>query len=111
MGIKKSYSEAIDILTNNLIQKFPELKKVKDKIRDFYEKYVGWDVVKDDIAKIYAKHFSKKELEDLLNFYKSPTGKKAIKKMPMIMLESRNLGMKKVASHMDELKEIIKNIK
>ena len=41
------------------------------------------DVMKDAPA-IYAKYFSVQELHDLLAFYKSPTGAKALKTMPLI---------------------------
>ena len=110
MGMEKSYSQTINLLTNNLTKRVPQLASVKDKILAFYHKYIGWSAIKDDIAKIYAKHFTKEELNDLLKFYQSPTGKKSIKEMPSIMMESRQLGMQKVASHMGELQQIIESV-
>ena len=110
MGMESSYTKTINLLTNNLIKRVPQLATAKDKIIDFYQKYIGWSVIKNDIANIYAKHFTKEELNDLLKFYQSPTGKKAIKEMPSIMMESRELGMKKVATHMGELQKIIESV-
>ncbi len=40
-----------------------------------------------DAPAIYAKHFSAQELGDLLAFYKSPTGKKALQIMPTVMAD------------------------
>jgi uncharacterized protein len=40
-----------------------------------------------DAPAIYAKHFSAQELRDLLAFYKSPTGKKALQIMPTVMAD------------------------
>ena len=40
-----------------------------------------------DAPAIYAKHFSAPELRDLLAFYKSPTGKKALQIMPTVMAD------------------------
>jgi hypothetical protein len=37
-----------------------------------------------DAPAIYAKHFSAQELRDLLAFYKSPTGRKALQIMPTV---------------------------
>jgi hypothetical protein len=41
------------------------------------------EVMKDTPA-VYAKYFSAQELNDLIAFYHSPTGAKALKTMPMI---------------------------
>ncbi len=107
MNLKNSYEETIQRLTDGLIQRYPNLQPVKGKILNFYNKYIGWDAIKDDIAKIYAKHFNEQELKDLIKFYQSPTGKKTLKELPAIMMEGRKLGMQKVSAHMDELKGII----
>jgi hypothetical protein len=36
---------------------------------------------------IYARHFTTAELHDLVNFYRSPTGNKALSEMPQVMGE------------------------
>jgi hypothetical protein len=46
----------------------------------------------DRIIPIYAKHFTQKEINQLLDFYRSPVGKKVIEKMPTIMQESMMVG-------------------
>jgi uncharacterized protein len=40
-----------------------------------------------DAPAIYARHFNAQELRDLLAFYKSPTGKKALQTMPTVMAD------------------------
>ncbi|MFN6067013.1 MAG: DUF2059 domain-containing protein, partial [Pseudanabaena sp.] len=37
---------------------------------------------------IYDKYFTESELRDIIGFYKSPTGKKAINVLPQIMVDS-----------------------
>jgi hypothetical protein len=46
-----------------------------------YDEMIGWN------AEVYAKYFSDKELDDLIRFYKTPTGKKAAKVLPDLMGE------------------------
>jgi uncharacterized protein len=46
-----------------------------------YDELIVWN------AEVYAKHFSDKELDDLIRFYKTPTGKKAAKILPDLMGE------------------------
>jgi hypothetical protein len=40
-----------------------------------------------DAPAIYARHFSTQELRDMLAFYKSPTGAKALKEMPLVLAD------------------------
>jgi hypothetical protein len=42
----------------------------------------------DATARIYANHFTEQELKDLLTFYQSPLGKKAVAEEPRVLDES-----------------------
>ena len=107
MGIKDSYSKMIDQATKGLVLRQPKLESVEGEIKAFYTKYIGWDVIKDKMATIYAKHYTVKELNELKDFYKSEVGQKSIKLMPQIMQEGKKLGASSVMAHADELKAII----
>ncbi len=41
---------------------------------------------------IYDKHFTEGEIDDIIVFYKSPSGKKLIENMPIIFQESQAVG-------------------
>jgi len=59
------------------------------ELRAEFEKTVSSftaDVMKDAPA-IYAKHFTAQELRDMVAFYKSPTGVKALHEMPKVMAD------------------------
>lgn len=45
------------------------------------------------IIPIYAKHFGREDIRDLISFYKSPAGKKFIDKQEILMKESMAIGM------------------
>ena len=49
------------------------------------------DLIKRVIP-IYSKHLDEKEVDDLITFYKSPTGKKLIEKLPAVLDESMKEG-------------------
>lgn len=46
------------------------------------------------VVPIYEKHFTEKEIDDILMFYKTDTGKKLIEKLPIILQESTIIGEK-----------------
>ena len=43
--------------------------------------------VMKDAPEVYARHFSAQELRDMVAFYKSPTGSKALHEMPKVMAD------------------------
>ncbi len=107
MGLKKVYKNAVEASTQRLINANPNFSKIKDKIKQFYEKNIGWDVMKEDLAKLYAKYFTKKELEDITAFYKTPTGQKVLSKMGKLTYEGQMLTRKRLEPHLDELKKLL----
>lgn len=83
-------------------------KDVEDKKRlyaIFHEEVAGIDVpeaMEEAAVAIYARHFTERELADLVAFYKSPTGRKSIKLLPEILRESTEAGRKYLTPLLDE---------
>jgi uncharacterized protein len=76
---------------------------------DFFAKYMSWDAMKDDMAKIYVEEFTLQELKDLTAFYKTPTGQKAALRVPQLMNKGADLGMRRVQDHMPELQKAVQD--
>ncbi len=53
---------------------------------DILNKYLPKMV--DAMAQVYPKVFTKQELEDMVAFYETPTGKAVLQKMPLVMQEA-----------------------
>ncbi len=64
-----------------------------------YEELLQWT------AEVYARHFTKKEIEDLAAFYRTPTGKKVAKAIPTLGGE---VGMKMTPLLMQRLPAALK---
>jgi len=107
MNLKKVYENAVNGSTQRLIAANKNFKSIEDKIKAFYQKYIGWDSVKQDLAKLYSKYYTKEELEDITNFYKTKTGKKVLATMGKLAYEGQMLTQKRLRPHLDELKKIL----
>ena len=67
----------------------------------------------DATARIYASHFTEQELKDLLTFYKSPVGQKALAEEPKVLEEAMSnaggwgdsLSQEVMASMREEMKK------
>jgi|HubBroStandDraft_5_1064220.scaffolds.fasta_scaffold46485_3 hypothetical protein len=55
-------------------------KALKDVVKEVlpYEDLISWS------TDVYLKHFTRKEIDDLAAFYRTPTGKKVAEKLPQI---------------------------
>jgi TonB family protein len=84
----------------------PILKKYSDKLSDIREKYLSWQVIKDDCVSIYMQTYTETELKGMLTFYKSPVGQSVTDKMPMVMQRSMSI----IQKHTPEMHEEIENI-
>jgi len=62
-------------------------------------------MLNEDIVLVYDKLFTENEIEDLITFYKTPTGKKMIEKSPEMQKEIMSMLMQK---YMPELQNNIK---
>ena len=62
------------------------LNEVAAELRKQYEP--KRNEIIDEVAKIYAQHFTEQELKDLVTFYKSPLGKKMVTEEPFAVDQS-----------------------
>ena len=60
---------------------------VRAAISKWYDAEINFNDIQPKIVDIYVKNFSEDDLKQLLAFYQSPIGQKAIKTMPTVMRE------------------------
>jgi hypothetical protein len=63
--------------------------------------------LKKETANIYLKYFTIQDIQQLMEFYQSPLGKKFIKNQVNLTTECAQLGMKRVQEHQEELQKMI----
>jgi hypothetical protein len=77
-------------------------------LQQFFTKSMSYKVMEPQLADVYAKNYTKAEMQDLLTFYNTPTGKKSLEVAPKIASESVALGEQVMISHKAELQKIIR---
>lgn len=94
------------------MQSDPELRKLLSKplIADlqqfFYELFISPETV-HALAKVYAQYFTLDELNELIQFYRSPLGKKLIKNNAELTLKTQQVGMELLKEHEKSYMKII----
>lgn len=107
MNMERTYEGMIESVTKMQVQQNPKFKMIEPTIHTFFEKYMGWKALKDDMARMYAKSYTAEELKEVISFYKTKVGQKTLQIMPQISMKGTEIAQKKLSSHMGELKAMV----
>lgn len=79
------------------------LMKYKKIIRD----ELSWEKMMPSYIRIYRETFTEKELNDLIAFYESPTGKMFVKKTPVILEKTSSVMQQKMVSILSRMNAML----
>lgn len=105
--MEKALEESIEQMLNIQLQQQPSLAPYKEIMLRFLKKHMGFESLKEDIVAIYIEEFTEKELNEIIAFYETPTGRKTIEKMPKLMAKGAQLGVSRVQQNIGELQQMI----
>lgn len=80
----------------------PEIDRVRSELRAWWSELFSWDEMRNVYADLYMAVFSEQELRELVEFYRSPIGRKLITRMPELMQRSMQASMERVQRLMPE---------
>lgn len=89
MGTKKTMEGSLSTYIDFYKKSYPNIPS------EFWNAIMNKKNVDDLLSRlipIYSKNFEENEIDDLLKFYRTETGKKIIQKLPSIMKESMEAG-------------------
>jgi len=109
MGMEGALEQSIEQTLNIQLQQNPTLAPFKGVMMKFFRKHMSYETLKPDMVKIYADAFTATELRELITFYSTPTGKKTLEKMPVLMAQGGQIGAKRVQDNIQELQQMIKD--
>ncbi len=104
---EKAYNQLIIDSLEQQISMNPSISEYRTVMQDFFFKYMSLEAMRDDLAAIYARAFTIQELNDLIVFYRTPTGRKAAGLMSTLFNEGSLIGRQRVQEHMPELQAAI----
>lgn len=73
-------------------------------------------ILENDVVPLYDKYFNQSEIDDFIQFYRSPSGRKLIQSMPSMQKETSAIVMEKYMPEFQqklksEIEDILKKIK
>jgi uncharacterized protein len=87
------------------------LTSFMEKVMDLVTNEMSWDKVKDEYIALYAETFTEQELQDIIAFYKTPSGQALIKKQPEVMKRSMQMSQKMMGQLMPRIQAMTNELK
>ena len=89
------------------IQQNPLMAPFRPTMEAFTTKYLTWETIGPDMAKLYATRFTEPELRELLAFYRSPIGRKMVGEQGTLTAEGARIAQAALQPHLPELQAAI----
>jgi len=88
----------------------PEQKKImadyQQKAMDLAVKSVGWDAMKPVYSQIYTSDFTDSELDGMIAFYNSPSGKALLEKLPDIGQQTMRIVQERMQALQPQMQQL-----
>jgi uncharacterized protein len=105
MKMQSEVQQMPEAMIASEISRNPGLARFRDVMLGWLKKYMTWDAMSPELTKLYAANFTEAELKEMTAFYKTPTGQKALAKMPEMGQRSAMIGAQLGQAHSEELKK------
>ena len=108
MNINETMIDTVDKMVALEVQNNPQLTPYQGVMKQFFNKHMTGPLMIEEFAQLYMGEFSEDELNDITRFYQTPTGMKAIEKLPILAQKGAIWGQSKVQQNLPELQQMIK---
>jgi len=108
MQMPKVIESTIDTMLAAHLQANPTLVPYAETMRSFLRELLSWESLEQEYVEIYMAAFTQREIEDMVAFYRTPTGQKAIQRLPELLQEGAEIGQARVRDHIGELQDKIR---
>lgn len=85
----------------------PSMQQYEPELRAFLSKYLSWASIKPEMVALYAQEFTEAELREMTRFYQSPTGQKAIARVPVLRQTALDIGLRRFQEHLPDFQEML----
>jgi uncharacterized protein len=86
-----------------------QVDSLADKVAAVMAKALSWNDLEPEYTKLYAELFTEQQIDDLLAFYRSPTGQVIVDKTPVLLKQSTVMVQKRMAAVNPELQTLLKD--
>ena len=102
-AMQQKIGESVDSVLALQLAQNPALRDHETVVREFLERHIGWSSMEDALTDMYLKEFTEQELNEMNAFYASPTGRKVIERLPVLVQMRNQLASVRLQENIGEL--------
>ena len=102
-AMQQKIDESVASVLALQIAQNPGLKPHQGVVSEFLERHIGWGSLKDALSAMYMQEFTEQEVNDMNTFYSSPTGRKVIERLPVLVQMRNQLAAQRLQENIGEL--------
>ncbi len=84
--------------------------KYMSKVVSLMKEEMNWDKLKEPMMKIYLKHYTEKEIQDQIAFYKTESGQSMLAKQPEVVKDSLKISQELMMNFLPKLQKMAAEI-
>jgi uncharacterized protein len=108
MDLEKTMLGGATAMIDAQIKANPGVAPFRGVLLEWSGKYLTWDAMAPQLIKVYMEAFTEAELREMIAFYRTPTGKKALTKIPELFQKGAQIGAEIAKAHQAELAEMVR---
>jgi uncharacterized protein len=105
--VEQQMAASTEAVADAMTKGNPVLTPFRDVIVEWASKYLTWNAMLPEIAKLYKETFTESEVRELIAFYQTPVGQKVLAKLPEVTQKAFSIGSTIGQAHSDELRQMI----
>ena len=106
-AMQQKIKESVDSVLALQLAQNPALRDHETAVREFLERHIGWNSLEDALTSMYLAEFTEQELDEMNAFYDSPTGRKVIERLPVLVQMRNQLASQRLQENIGELRYLI----
>lgn len=84
--------------------------KFMSKVASLMKEEMSWDKMKESMVEVYLKHYTEREIQDMIAFYKSKSGRSIISKQADVVNDTMMLRQKMIQDFLPKLMKLSKEM-
>jgi len=105
--VEQQMATSTEAVADAMTKGNPVLMPFRDVIVEWASKYLTWNAMLPEVAKLYKETFTESEVRELIAFYQTPVGQKVLAKLPEVTQKAFSIGSTIGQAHSDELRQMI----
>jgi len=106
-GLPQGFDDANAFMIEEQMDQMPMLQPARPAFEDFFKRYCSYEALKHDLARVHLETFTRDEMRKLIDFFKTPEGKKFAASQSALTKRSLALRAQRIHQHLPELQHAV----